>query len=379
MRYTTLESIATGNPPITGSQDDAVAFMQRVTSLPETIRRRLPIIYDRSGIDRRYSCVPDYESSDPADFQFFAPNDSLHPTPSTGTRNAWYRKAVLPLAEQVARDAVQQAGLQPRDITHLIAVTCTGFFAPGLDIELVKRLGLPPTTQRTLIGFMGCYAAFNALRVAHGFCQTHADARVLIVCAELCSLHFQIDDSFESAVVNALFSDGAAAVVLASRAEAEAAGKLAYAASHTLLDDDSMEDMTWDVGDTGFLMGLSSRVPDIIAQALPAYLEALLCPHDLTPEAVGFWAIHPGGRSIVEKARDVIGLSDAQVHDSLEVMRLYGNMSSPTILFVLKRFLEKHRTQRANGEPGLTSGVALAFGPGLTLEGCLWQQVGSVG
>jgi alpha-pyrone synthase len=254
-------------------------------------------------------------------------------------------------------------------------VSCTGFFAPGLDIELVKRLGLPAHTKRAVIGFMGCYAAFNALRVAHGFCQAQPGARVLLVCIELCTLHFQVEDTLESAVINAIFSDGAAAAVLASRPASEARGCLAYADNHALLDEDSMADMTWEVGDTGFLMGLSSRVPEVLARNLPAFLDGLLAPHGLSQEAIDFWAIHPGGRAIVEKAQAVLELPPAAVHDSLEVLRLHGNMSSPTILFVLKRFLDRHRTLRGAGKPGFRYGVALAFGPGLTLEGCLVQQV----
>ena len=368
--YTVLEAIATGNPPWHGSQQEAAAFMQRVESLPEPLRRRIPAIYGHSGIEQRFTCVEDYVHEDADEFDFFPPDWSLAPPPTTARRNRKYRQAVLPLAERVGRDALAQAGLAPEDITHVIAVSCTGFFAPGLDIELVKRLGLRPSTQRTLIGFMGCYAAFNALRVAHSFCQNDPAARVLIVCAELCTIHFQIDDAFDTAVVNALFSDGAAAAVLAPRAEADAHGCLAYLDNHVLLDDDSMEAMTWEIGDTGFLMGLSSRVPAVIARNLPAYLDGLLCPHGLTPEAIDFWAIHPGGRAIVDKAREVLGLPEAAVHDSLEVLRRHGNMSSPTILFVLKRFLDRHR---ANGSGGLGHGVAMAFGPGLTLEGCLWR------
>lgn len=371
--HTILEAIATGNPPTHTSQQRAARFMQRVESLPEPLRRRIPMIYDRSGIDTRYSCVADYAREDAADFDFFAPDWSLTPAPTTHQRNEKYREAVVPLAERVARDALQQAYLPPEDVTHLIVVSCTGFFAPGLDIELVKRLGLSPNTQRTLIGFMGCYAAFNALRVAHSFCQSVPDARVLIVCAELCTLHFQIDDHLDTAVVNALFSDGAAAAVLSARTDDEAQGRLAYVDSHTLIDADSMDAMTWAIGDTGFLMGLSSSVPGVIAHNLPAYLETLLCPHGLTPDAVDFWAIHPGGRAIVEKAQEVIDLPDAAVHDSLDVLRQYGNMSSPTILFILKRSLDQHHAS-TNG--GLQHGVAMAFGPGLTLEGCLWQQVG---
>ena len=375
MMHTVLESIATGNPPAHGAQADAAAFMQRVESLPSSIRRRIPDIYAASGIDVRYSCVEDYLCEEPEAFDFFAPNWSLAPAPTTAQRTRKYREAVVPLAEGVAREALAEAGLDPSGVTHLVAVSCTGFFAPGFDIELVKRLGLPAHTQRTFIGFMGCYAAFNALRVAHGFCQSDPEARVLVVCAELCTLHFQVNNTFEHAIVNALFSDGAAAAVLAARPDDAAQGRLAYVANHSLLDDDSMGDMTWDIGDTGFLMGLSSRVPGVIAQNLPAYLDALLGPQALDRNDIDFWAIHPGGRAIVEKAQAVLGLPDAAVRDSLDVLRRHGNMSSPTILFVLKRFLDQHRAHQAGGGAGFRHGVAMAFGPGLTLEGCLWRQV----
>lgn len=372
--YTVLESIATGNPPLCKPQQEAAAFMQRVESLPAPIRKRIPQIYERSGIDYRYSCIEDY-AREAEDFTFYPQTWTLAPPPGTRARNAKYRSAVLPLAEGVAREALAAAGTAPEAITHVVAVSCTGFFAPGLDIELVKRLGLPASTRRTMIGFMGCYAALNGLRVAHGFCQSHPDARVLLVCAELCTLHFQVEETLESAVVNALFSDGAAAAVLAARPAEEARGRLAYVDAHTLLDDDSMEDMTWDLGDAGFLMGLSARVPDVIAGHLPAYLDALLGRHGLAQADVDFWAVHPGGRAIVEKAQEVLGLADADVHDSFEVLRQYGNMSSPTILFILRRFLERHRALQADGTPGLRNGVAMAFGPGLTLEGCLFRQV----
>ena len=226
--YTVLESIATANPPLRRSQEEAASFMQQVESLPQPLRNRLPAIYARSAIDYRYSCVDDYGRDDPEAFDFF-PNDwSLEPAPSTAQRNEKYREAVLPLAERAARDALDQSGVPTDDITHVVAVSCTGFFAPGLDIELVKRLDLPATTERTFIGFMGCYAAFNALRVAHSFCQSQSDARVLVVCAELCTLHFQTNGSLEEIIVNSLFSDGAAAAVLAARPKKEAAGQLAY-------------------------------------------------------------------------------------------------------------------------------------------------------
>ncbi|GIV58710.1 MAG: chalcone synthase [Rhodothermaceae bacterium] len=345
--------------------------MQRVDSQPEGIRRRLAQLYERSGIDYRYSCVEDY-LREPADWTFFPPNWSLQPEPTTGARNRKYREAAVPLAEAVAREALGRAGLAPEEVTHVVAVSCTGFFAPGLDIELVRRLGMRPETRRVMVGFMGCYAAFNALRVAHGFCQSDPAARVLVVCVELCTLHFQVSQTLESAVVNSLFSDGAAAAVLAARPDP--GDRLVYAGDLCRLDDDSMDHMTWEVGDTGFRMGLSPRVPEVLARHLPGFVTDLLAPHGLTAADVDFWAIHPGGRAIVERAQAVLGLPDEAVHDSLEVLRLHGNMSSPTILFVLKRLLDRHAAARARGEAGYRTGVAMAFGPGLTLEGCLWRS-----
>ncbi len=350
--------------------------MERIESLPRTIRNRIRHIYDQTAIDRRHSCIADYGKSDASSFDFFPGNWSLKPAPSTADRNKKYREAVLPLAEDAATRALQQSSCSGKEITHLITVSCTGFFAPGIDIELVKRLGLSPSTQRTMIGFMGCYAAFNALRVAHSFCVSQPSARVLVVCAELCTLHFQVDDSLESAVVNALFSDGAAATVLSSRTAEEARGAWSYAGGHVVLDGDSMEHMTWDVGDTGFTMGLSSRVPAVIAENLPEFMEDLLRPHDLCHEGVDFWAIHPGGRAIVEKARDTLQLSPEDVEPSLRVLREHGNMSSPTILFVLKEILEHRRDRETPGARGAQAGVAMAFGPGLTLEGAVFRRVG---
>ena len=368
---TVLESIATGNPPTRCTQAEAARFMQRVEGVPEALKKRLPAIYEKTGIDYRYSAVEDYARA-PEDFTFYPKHWDGDP-PSTAQRNQKYREVVPGLAERVAGDALAEADLPPGEVTHLIAVSCTGFFAPGLDIELVKRLGLPSSTQRTLIGFMGCYAAFNAMRTAHHICQHQPGARVLIVCVELCTLHFQISQTIRTAAVNALFSDGAAAAVFSSKDEAEAQGRLAYAGGRALLDDDSMEEMTWDIGDTGFLMGLTSRVPKVIASHLPGYVRALL-PEDASKGDVDFWAIHPGGRAIVEQAQDTLALTDEQVADSFDVLRRRGNMSSPTVLFILKRFLERHQAARAADERGFERGLAMAFGPGLTLEGARFER-----
>ncbi len=369
---TVLESIATGHPPYGRPQSEAAEFISRITSLPDRIRSRIPELYQKSAIEYRYSCIPDYLHDDPARFEFYPPNWDLTPAPTTEQRNTMYRQAVLPMAEQVARDAIHAAGLTADDITHVVAVSCTGFFAPGLDIMLVKRLGLPASTRRALIGFMGCYAAFNGLRVADGFCKSHPGARVLLVCAELCTLHFQVTDSMEDAVINSLFSDGAAAAVLSSCDESDAAGKLVYTDNASLIDDDSEDYMTWDIGNTGFNMGLSPRVPAVIASHVGPFLDGMLSRNDLSRGDVDFWGIHPGGRAIVERAQQALELSDDQVADSLDVLRQNGNMSSPTILFVLDRLLR--RREEADARHGPKTAIAMAFGPGLTLEGCLLQE-----
>ncbi|HEX5324134.1 MAG TPA: type III polyketide synthase [Capsulimonadaceae bacterium] len=367
---TIIESISTANPPYCVLQNEAALSMQKVEGFSPGLRKRIPLVYSLSGIDQRYTCVRDYFTGRPEEFDFFPQNWSLSPAPSTGTRNKKYKESVLPMAKEAATKALEQSHLDAAEITHLIAVTCTGFFAPGIDIHLVKELGLPPSTARTVIGFMGCYAAFNALRAADAICQSQTNARVLVVCAELCSLHFQIKDSLESVVVNAIFADGAAVAVISARTETEAQGKLAYASGHCLLDDDSMGHMNWEIGDTGFLMGLSSKVPDVLARQLPPYIDQILAKSHVKRSEIDFWAIHPGGRQIVEKAQQVLDLSEAEVADSFAVLKGYGNMSAPTILFILKRIMER----RAKGED-LRTGIALAFGPGLTIEGCLFREV----
>ncbi len=348
--------------------------MQRVEELSPALRKRVPKIYQLSGIDRRYTCVPDYVR-DP-DLPEFEPRDwAVSHLSSTGERNEFYRANVTPLAVEASRAAISDAGIEAGEITHVVAVSCTGFFAPGLDIHLVKSLGLSPETQRTMIGFMGCYAAFNALRLANAFCQADARACVLVVCAELCSLHFQTQNTLESVVVNALFADGCAAAIVRSRTEIELAAdsgekKLVYERGLCRLDDDSMDHMSWAISDKGFLMGLSSDVPNVLAKQLPGYISDLLGCAGLTRDEVEFWAVHPGGRQIVERTQQALALADNEVSDSLAILREYGNMSSPTILFVLKRMMETGAVSSGG------HGVALAFGPGLTIEGCLLRCIG---
>ena len=366
--HTVLESIATANPPFRLSRADAVAFMSHLENMSPPVRARIEKIYANSGIDRRYTCIQDYLTA-PPNFSFFPNNWHLKPSPSTEVRNQLYQSYAPKIAESAAVQAIQQASLDPASVTHLIVVSCTGFSAPGLDVQLIQRLGLQADINRTMIGFMGCYAAFNGFKTAHSICQSYPDAHVLLVCVELCTLHCQTEDSLESVVINALFGDGAAAAVLSPKSSADAVGKLAYVDGYSLLTDNTLGLMSWTIGNTGFLMTLSPQVPKAIAQHLPAYLTKFLDSHGLAESAIDFWAVHPGGRLILEQVQDLLQLADGTLQASYDVLRQYGNMSSGTILFVLKRILAQ-QTQ-------LQRGIAMAFGPGLTIEGCLFQKVGT--
>ena len=369
-RASAILSLETANPPLCRTTEQAAGFMQRVEGVPAPIRDRIPELYARSGIDFRYSCINDY-GVEPADFTFFPKTWALEPEPTTVDRNRKYREQALPLAESACRCAIDAAGCKSSDITHIVVASCTGTYIPGLDIELVMNLGLSRGTRRAMVAFMGCHGAFNALRVADAFCRSEPGARVLVVCVELCTLHFRVSQTKEDMVITSLFSDGAAALVLAPPGEAESGGLMTYAPGPTMLDDGSFDYMTWDIGHHGFDMTLSPRLPKVAAEGAPKVVDAMLSEAGVGRADIDFWALHPGGRVVVERTARALGLSDADVADSWEVLRLYGNMSSPTILFVLKRFFDRNAERIARSEPGLGTGVVLGYGPGLTVEGAL--------
>jgi len=373
---TVLEAIAVATPPFRRSQQQLATFMARIEGVPGGLRGRIADIFSRSGIEQRYSCLADFGLEADA-FGFFPSNWALSPPPSTAARNRAYRACAPPLAEAVAQQALEQAACAASEITHLLVVSCTGFFAPGLDVLLIQRLGLPVATERTLIGFMGCNAAFHGLKLAHGICQAsghagaegHGIVKVLMVCVELCSLHIQIPTSLEDVVTNALFGDGAAAVVLSPGDPRP--GQLAYLDSACTIAAHTLEAMDWEIGDTGFLMRLSATVPQLIQQTLPDCLGPWLRRHGLGRDDLAFWAVHPGGRLILDQVQKDLGLSPMALQDSYDVLREFGNMSSPTILFILKRWMEA-----ASARPGQAAGkgLALGFGPGLSIEGALFAH-----
>jgi predicted naringenin-chalcone synthase len=273
-----------------------------------------------------------------------------------------YAEGAGPLALAAARRALEDAPLPPRTLTHLITVSCTGFRAPGLDVELIHGLGLAETIQRTHIGYMGCHGLLNALRVARAFAGTEPDARVLLCAVELCSLHYQYNWDPQRIIANAIFADGAAALIGAGAAAAPAEAWRVTSSGSCLIPASS-DAMTWVISDHGFVMTLARRVPALIAQHLRPWLTSWLASHGLALADIASWAIHPGGPRILSAVEESLGLSRERTADSWEVFAEYGNMSSPTVGFILERL-------RDRGAPRPC--VALGFGPGLVAEAALF-------
>jgi len=254
-------------------------------------------------------------------------------------------QAIAALAKQVLLDG----------ITHLVVASCTGFVAPGVDQIIARTLGLAPSVERLLIGFMGCYAAITALRSARHIVRSQPNARVLVVCVELSTLHLQNVTEIEPLLAMLQFGDGAAAALVTAEPDGFAIGD-PFATTLP----DSHELIRWDVTDTGFAMHLSGAVPSRIAAGLAVTEFAQAATGGRAPSEIDGWAVHAGGRSILDAVESALNLSPTALHDSRVVLRDFGNMSSATLMFVLARMLA--------GTP-VRQGVALAFGPGLAAEG----------
>jgi len=355
-----LHRLETSVPRHAAAQDALAQRLGQWSGDPATARM-IRHVFHRSGIARRHSVVPDF--TDPARAQLFRQdeNGSLS-TPSTQERMQVFRRHAGPMAVELARRLTDgEAGFGPADVTHVITVSCTGFENPGADWRVVTELGLPPTVERYNLGFMGCYAALPALRMARQFCQARPDAVVLVICLELCSLHMQMESSADSILGNALFSDGAAAALVSARPPAADRHALALNGFMSAMAPEGRGDMAWEIGDLGFNLRLSSYVPDVIEANLGRVVEDLLAPHALAAADLDLWAVHPGGKAILDKIERSLALDPCQIGDSRRILRDFGNMSSATILFVLERMLN-------DGPEAPQTIAALAFGPGLTIE-----------
>lgn len=358
-----ITAIGQANPPHRFRQEEIADFMIRAMQLNDRESRKLKTIFHASGIDYRHSVIEDYGLRE--GYRFYPNTIDFEPFPTTSGRLRLFREHALGLSVAAVEDMLTcLPDLILDSITHLINVSCTGLYAPGLDIELVRRLELPLTVQRTGINFMGCYAAFNALKVADAFCARNPDARVLIVCTELCSLHFQKNASDDNLIANALFADGAAAVMVTGKPSAGLS--LSPRAFSSTLITDGRDDMAWAIGDVGFEMKLSTYVPSLIQGGISSLTRAVLQQSGRDIQHIRHLAIHPGGKKILESIEQELAISPELNEAAYYVLRNFGNMSSPTVLFVLKRVMER-LTAQDKDEPVLS----FAFGPGLTLESML--------
>jgi predicted naringenin-chalcone synthase len=358
-----IRGMGTANPPDRVTPEDGLGVARVIGGPTARESGFLPAVYTGSGNKSRFmvhgrGVVRDIIDGTRFSGSQFLPNgDPDYPGPRTGYRNRRYATESVKLAVEAATPAVAAAGFAPESITHLVTVSCTGFAAPGIDLALIRGLGLRPTVERTHVGFMGCHGALNGLRVANAYASDRP-ARVLLCAVELCSLHYHYGDDPEKVVANALFADGAAAVA----GDGAAGPGWRVAATGSCLIPDSADAMTWNIGDNGFEMTLGKQVPRKIAENLRGWLIPWLAANRLTVGEIGSWAVHPGGPRIVESVEESLGLPKAATAASREVFAEYGNMSSPTVLFILKRLMEGDAPRPC---------VMLGFGPGLVAEAVL--------
>ncbi|WP_256209488.1 type III polyketide synthase [Microbacterium sp. LCT-H2] len=375
-----LRSLQTIVPETVIVQEQVRDVFAAQPDLGRLAQRIVATSFNVSGIDTRHTVIAELaEDAAPDQPLFYDRGSGRLLAPGTKARNDVYTREASRLFVEAARRALEaDPDLDAADVTHVITVSCTGFHAPGPEYEIVRGLGLSDAVQRYHLGFMGCYASMPALRAAAQFCAAEENAVVLVVSVELCTLHLRSSEDPDTIVASSLFADGAAAGIVTARDLPTAVPALRLDGFHTAIVPEGVDDMAWTIGDSGFEMILSTAVPQIIGESIIGALAPLYGREEGLAEAfaagqvgdrVRHWAIHPGGRSILDRVQERMALSDAQLRPARETLREYGNMSSATVLFVLKRILEQE-----GAEPG-DRVAAMAFGPGLTAESALLTVV----
>jgi alpha-pyrone synthase len=373
-RYPVIIGMATGNPAYRVTQKEALAVAMKVPGC-ESVKPVLERMYGNSRIGSRYFCVPDFTPEKRLEGdEIFFPEDGTFTMPIE-KRLDMFREKAVPLVTDVCRRAIENAGIQLDDIHKLVVVSSTGFLGPGLDCELIKSLGLSRAVDRSLIGFMGCAAAMNGFRIANDYVKANKDKYALLCCVELSSPHTTFRDETNDAILHAIFGDGCAAAVLGSESKETAApGTLAIVDDHAWLMEGTEDGITLSINENGISCTLSKYLPQYIAKNMAGYVDGFLNKHNLQRSDIDFWAVHPGGRRIIEEAQNGLGLTEEQTADSWAVLNEYGNMLSPSVMFVLSRIFKKHNDLIARGEKGYQQGLAFSFSPGVGAEGILLKQ-----
>ena len=315
----------------------------------------------RSGIEHRFSYLaPGSDSEEDAvkAYEFYR----LGQFPNTAARMRLFERFAPALAEEAVRKL--ELGDDAGRITHLLITCCTGFSAPGIDLELVARCKLPTSVERTMIGFMGCYAAINALKLARHIVRSEPKARVLVLNLELCTLHLRETADLDEILSFLLFGDGCAASLVTAEPEG-----VALDSFRAVLVPDTGDLITWHIRDFGFDMVLSGQVPNVIHAALKESVGEILGGASIP--SIDLWAVHPGGRTVLDAVERAFALPQTALASSREVLRRYGNMSSGTVMFVLDALM------KSQSKGGPRTGCAMSFGPGLMAETMLFRAAGA--
>ncbi|MEO5647719.1 MAG: type III polyketide synthase, partial [Chitinophagaceae bacterium] len=339
-----IVSIATALPEYRHEQENILSFMQSVYALNEGDKRKLRFLYHKSNIETRYSVIPDY-GLPAGEWTFYPPTENLEPIPSLEKRMALFNRKAPPLSVSAISKCIEGIAAK-EEITHLITVSCTGMSAPGLDLQVLEIMGLPKNIFRTSINFMGCYAAIHALKLADALCKTDKNAKIVIVCTELCTLHFQNQNSPDNIASSLLFGDGSAAALIMHD---DASDGLQIQNFYSEVSLKGKKDMSWQLSSTGFLMTLSGYIPDLIEEDFASLLNNALSQSGFAKDDINDWCIHPGGKKILTSIEKSIDIPTESLAASYNVLRDYGNMSSPTILFVLKEIMEKRKLSEKKG------------------------------
>lgn len=349
-----LISIGTALPQYCHRQSDILKFMQRAYKLNEGESRKLAFLYKQSEIQNRYSVINDFTAPE-NEWDFLKPCTC---SPLLDERMKIFHPNALSLSIAAIKNTIEGI-IDAKQITHLITVSCTGMSAPGLDLQIAEALQLRLNIFRTSVNFMGCYAAIHALKIAKMICDSSANANVIIVCTELCTIHFQQDFTIDNAASSLLFGDGSAAVLVSNTLFSNKA--LELKSFYSEISYKGKDDMSWQMSQNGFLMQLSSYIPQFIGEDIAGLVNKALDEGKIQQDEITHWCIHPGGKKILEVIQSQLSLSTEDLSCSRSVLSKYGNMSSPTILFVLKEIMDGLQHQEANI-------FGVAFGPGLTME-----------
>jgi len=363
-----LIDIVSVTPPYKVAQSVAAEELKKRMGNRPAVSRMIDAASAHSGIESRYIVMPD---ADPNAANKFYSINGEYVSPDTQRRMSEYEHWSKKLTVNAVGDLIKKNNVDPKSIDRLITISCTGFFAPGLDYHLIQEFQIPHNVKRTNIGFMGCAASligFNSVLEAMNSAH-RGSSNALLVSVELCSLHLQTEPTRDNILANMIFADGCAAALFSDGDSTSSKPKFEMLNTSSFLFDNSSTFMGWKIGNFGFEMTLSPELPKIILESAIPALENILRDNDLTKEKIKHWALHPGGRAILDSLQKGLSLTEEQMQPSRKVLKNFGNMSSASILFVLKEIMDSQIVK-----PGEHL-CAVAFGPGLTMEVALLKGV----